>query len=66
MSGSTHGSDMKWDSDSEVRAVKEGFMKEMDSEGWTGFERRGMGIQVKGAALSKCWETETPLVMGQY
>lgn len=29
-------------------------------------KRRGIGTQVKGMVSSKCWEAETPLVIGYY
>ena len=37
MSFRVHGSHRKRDSDSEDRGVGEGYMKEIDGEGWTGF-----------------------------
>ena len=37
MSFRVRGSHRKRDSDSEGRGVGEGYMKEIDGEGWTGF-----------------------------
>lgn len=34
-----HGSDIKWNSASEVRVAKEGFIREIDQEGQVGSEK---------------------------
>lgn len=58
-----HGADIKRNSASEVKVVKEASLGKYIEKDGSDLKRRGLGIQVKEMVLGKFWETETALVV---